>query len=290
VPKKPETTLTTAALLSKYGVNLEDDDPTTSAISNGNAATPTAQRSAAQQPATPAPAQPEHEEHDDYMKEYMARLLNKPAHQATQTTRETVKAAPAAVKQSPIEKPKPKSEAPVRPATDELPAILNPREMAPRTLPPEMALNMRAMRELANQNTQQAIRAHLRKQMSASAVTASIVASVGFTSSLLLFWLWFQGHETSHLGAGACLAISVMWGLRYWTTRQKLARSEAPQKKTTEERLQSAVDTATKPEMATKPETTIKTESAPNDSAAPQNDSAAAASAPIAPEIVDPRG
>jgi hypothetical protein len=218
------------AILRRYGHTATDDEPDAhGAPPQGNAHVPDVDESAARTgsraadgqapPATPltaTPAEPHHEGDEESIDSYMSRLLSRVRGEA---------AAPPPRHARPVEPPKPTAE-PVA-ADDDAPAGLRipqpsgappqETELAPRAVAPERQSGLAAMRELANLSTFNALSTHargrLRRVQRSKLWTMLFSAAVG--AGLLWFWYEWEGGEYALYGGLACLAVAVLWGVRY---------------------------------------------------------------------------
>jgi hypothetical protein len=108
---------------------------------------------------------------------------------------------PAATKSEPASEPEAPAPKP----------MLDPREMSPRALPPELSVNLSAMRELANMNAHAAIATHLRRTVKGATGGKVMVALAGWVVGLVLVWLHLQGYPGALYGAAACLTVGMTW-------------------------------------------------------------------------------
>ena len=189
-------------------------------------------------PAANSPS--EHQDHEDSVEAYMARLLHRlrgpsdpatvaepvapavqaPVRRATEMVAELDQQA--AIRQSIVEP----EESPVKLAEKKDDWMLRPRRLAP-----EMSSDLRAMRELANMNTKAALDRHVQKRWTTAAIGKACVAGVAVVAGVLLM-TWAENLQSLTFASGAvAMLVAVFWGLQSLILMKQLqvARRRQPE-------------------------------------------------------------
>ncbi|HWB00450.1 MAG TPA: hypothetical protein VG713_18275 [Pirellulales bacterium] len=245
-PASSGVTLSTASLLAKYGVELEPDAPeqspattrsrqvTLSSISNERehaskreAVAPTEPAAAAEdKPPEQAPAAPSASTHADSsldddadINAYMAQLLEKSRGKSSRTEpiSSPAPAAPAPVAERPIQRPISEGSSTAAPREEN-------RLMAPRPAATTQAVNLSALREVANMNARAAINTHLNSQVSGATVRALAGLAVGLLAVALFAWRHLSGDWWAWYAAGAGLLGAALIVMRYLDVLRRIRR------------------------------------------------------------------
>lgn len=217
-----EAPVTTADLLSRFGLSIQHDGTETST------AEPMKPRDAASQPVTGAPAQhantatePHHDEQDSidaYMAQLMARLgrsTYSPPREEEPQTREVVEE----------EEPSHEVVAPAVEIQGE-PKLRDPSEMARRAHPPELSADLSAMREIANLNARAAIDTHVRRNLLEAWISKAAVMVLGLGAAGTETWFAMEGNETASYFIVPCLMVAIFWGWQYLTMSKRLNQNQ----------------------------------------------------------------
>jgi hypothetical protein len=174
------------------------------------------------------PAQPAHhgDEDEESIDDYMAKLLartrsatstGRPAEsrsRAAESRPETPRRGTQPVGEVPLEQPVPQPEH-VRPRPGGA-RQREPVELAPRTVAPEKAIDLSAMRALANDSAFNAIERHQRRQTVSAARAKLMLGFVSLGAGGVMTWVWLdKGIQATLYGAVACYLVAGMWGLQY---------------------------------------------------------------------------
>jgi len=162
---------------------------------------------------TPNVSRAASEEDDESIDDYMARLLDRVRAGTGQLGGPTayVPSAPPAPAPTPAA-PCPAQVADPPPETPD-PEPDEKKELSPRAVAPERSVNLRAMRDLANQSAQAAIDHHTRRRLLGLAANKLLVAIVALAAGAILLWVWWtKTHDQVTLYAAvAGLAVALIW-------------------------------------------------------------------------------
>jgi hypothetical protein len=171
---------------------------------------------------------PESNEKEVSVDEYMSRLLARsrgdaepPSDPKAGPVRTAVSTAPSAVSR-PILVPA----APVPASADPPPAEAG--EIAPRAVPPEKRIDMRAMRQLANLSAKNALQNHERKQLSGTKRAKLLVTLVSAVVGVLLLIIHLlpKAPPVTIYGAIASFAVATLWGVNYLKLLAEMASEQ----------------------------------------------------------------
>jgi hypothetical protein len=208
--------VTTADLLSRFGLSLDRDEPEEAA---SIAAEPEPVVSEpAEMPAATRSSHGHHDEEDSidvYMAQLMARLGN-PSYTAPREE----PSRPAVVVQT-----LPDEVEPVEPELPRAPKLRDPSEMARRAAAPERSTDLSAMREIANFNARSAIDKHYRRTVFHSWLNKAMVTLVALLSAAFHAWFALEGHPSAFYLALLSLVVAIFWGWQYAHVAKTLADS-----------------------------------------------------------------
>jgi hypothetical protein len=166
-------------------------------------------------------------EDEESIDDYMSRLMNRIRGDSGSSQRAAViRPEPP---RTPIEPPVVKTTAAPSPATDDVPssetaadeADAGPVQIVARSAPPELGVNLRAMRDLANTMTRGAIRRHTHGRWSRAAITKSIGGLVSFVCGtwLVLFQATSAPFFTRTIGLAGVVAGGFWISQAAWLVR-----------------------------------------------------------------------
>ncbi len=153
----------------------------------------------------PAPEPVEDEDED--MNAYMAQLLQRVGGRKSDAVE---KSSPATRPDTtPVREPVVSKSEP-EPAPEPPQPLLDPREMTPRSLPPELSANLSAMRAIANRNARDAVTTHLITKTAGSRNGRIYVISTSVIATLVLSWCYFFQDKEWALMPMALSAVTLM--------------------------------------------------------------------------------
>jgi chromosome segregation ATPase len=210
--------VSTVDLLSRFGLSVHQETPDTAPLSPHRTEV-TPQPAAETGPVKPAHADGHHDEQDTidaYMAQLMARL-GKSGYVPPQD----VAPQPPQISNT---APEPEVAAPPAPPR-QAPKLRDPSEMGRRALPPELATDLSAMRELANLNARAAIDTHARSTLVKAWLSKALVMVLGMVTAGVETWFAMEGNEWAGYFIVPCLMIGIFWGWQYLVMSKRLHSS-----------------------------------------------------------------
>lgn len=165
----------------------------------------------------PAP-EPAGDEEED-ISAYMAQLLQRVGGRKGEAVEPSApaarsEAAPASPTTTAASEPAPEPE-PAQP-------LLDPREMTPRSLPPELSANLSAMRAIANRNARDAVTKHMITKTTGSRDGRMYVIATSALALPVLAWFYFSGNEWALMPLALAGVTLMVWGLMAYRETRRL--------------------------------------------------------------------